>query len=130
MTVICIRLFFYFPEFHAAFFIVGLVTDVYSSREKLPKTNYLNIPNFKACFKLHMYFNSHAHSLKIEISKCYSDISSNPRKWHEYSSLGTPQYRKYTGRDLPDYLVIAATPYRYPQIPTMARDGKNLSFPV
>lgn len=59
MTVICIRLFFYFPEFHAAFFIVGLVTDVYSSREKLPKTNYLNIPNFKLalnyiCISIHM----------------------------------------------------------------------------
>lgn len=72
-----------------------------------------------------MYFNSHAHSLKIEISTHYSNISSNPRKGHAHNSLGTPQYWKYTAKDLLSYLVIAVTPYRYVHIPTMAHDGKN-----
>lgn len=125
MTVIYTRLFF--PRISCCSFYSRLSNSyAYRSREKLTKTSYSNIPNPKACFKLHMYFNSHAHSLKTEISTRYSDISSNPRKWHKHSSLGIPQYRKYTGKDLLDYSVIAVTPYRYVHIPTMAHDGKNL----
>lgn len=36
------------------------------------------------------------------------------------------QYRKYSGKDLIEYLVTAVTPYRYMHISTMAHDGKNL----
>lgn len=59
-------------------------------------------------------------------SQRFSDISSNPRKIHEHSSLGTPQYRKYIGKHLLDYSVVAVTLYRYMPIPTMTHDGKNL----
>lgn len=78
-----------------------------------------------------MYLNSHAHSLKTEISKHYSDILSQSKKITRTQLFRNASvwetYWKGPPRLFGDvYTTVCVTPpYGYMHTPTMVPDGKK-----